>query len=257
MASYLDTVQTPKMTFARQGASPGAAPSGTSLLWVSSVDGQLYRTGADGFDRCVDQGGVIRHPWSPDSASAWYASTGVTPGAWTLDSGVSVAYLANGYAKLTMPNDNTERKLSAPLTGSSEFDVLARLAVINASDGGWQCYLGLTAAGDHSDLDGCSINANGAVVPMESGSSATSGVNTWTGGCAPGLWLYVWIRLASGILDVFASRDGIFYATLYHVPSTLTPTHVVLDIVPQVSVQGEDFVALDYIALGNSTPAGQ
>lgn len=198
-----------------------------------------------------------RHPWSPDSSSAWYAEFGSTPGAWTLDSGIVVTYPPNGYAKVTQPNDTTERKMVAPLTGSGEFDVIFRFANVNASDGGWTCYLGMTAVGDRSDLDGLSINPNGSVVPYESGSGGISGVNTFTGGAAPGSYLWAWVKLASGTLTVRVSRDGMNYATIYNVASGLVPTHVVISMLPQVSVEGEDFFALDFVALGNSTPAGQ
>jgi hypothetical protein len=196
-------------------------------------------------------------PWTPHSASAWYASDGATPVAWTLDAGLAVSYAAaEGYAKLTWPLDTTVRKAVAALTGAAPFHLVARVRPFNGQNQ-FYTYLGFSAAGDVTDLDGLLLSPNGGIQQVESGTPASSNIdNNW--GYVGTPWMYVWMSLIAGTLAGYVSVDGVAYDQAFAVASALTPTKMVLAVQAGAAAAGPaSALWLDYIALGNTAPAGQ
>lgn len=196
------------------------------------------------------------HPWSTPNASDWRASAGATPGAWTLASGLAANYSHPvGLAKITWTDDTTQRTAVAAAAHTSEMDFVCRVA-LDVPAVTTKVAIGFSAAGNASDLDGISIDPNGAIHTLIAGSDV--------GGSGSGLfgipypWIWLWGKLAGGNFDTYLSLDGLHYLHLRHDASALTAAYAVIAVTP-ASMTGdvEDVLWLDFLVFGSSTPAGQ
>src|SRR6202035_4104212 len=153
-----------------------------------------------------------RVPWPAGSSSDWYAGDGVTPSAWTLDSGLAVAYPPNGRARITWPNDTAVRQMVAPVTGGTRFDSMLRARFFAGA--GPFCNIGFSAAGDLSDLDGIQFGAASAFQSSLAGVLAAM-PNSLISYNIFQDWQWFWITLAAGTLTVHCSTDGVSWGICY------------------------------------------
>lgn len=254
----------PSLLMVEQASKPPAAPSGdypgipagARRQFVSSVDGTLYVEDANGLLVPAGQRPSARYPWVPLSASAWYADSGATPGAWTLDAGLAASYPANGFARITPNDDTSMRKAVALLTGATTFHALARVRLFGGDDA-CNLYLGFTAAGNMSDLCGIGIASGGQVIGAFDGGVAGVGLTASPAPFGP-TWTYLWVDITGGVLTGRVSLDGLTYDLAFSQAVSTVPTTLLWAFIKHNSGQASPgLMWLDFIALGNTTPAGQ